>query len=160
MNVIDGKIEVKIHEGFGLFASIGSFAVCRNTNNKFRSSEFVYCREQFHRIRPTGWILFHTRARYLRPTAAFIKMVEKKLSLDMRSKFYETQRKTILLMEVSPWWNQHAVRRSFLTILMRVGKKYKSRKNNFNYVLYDGNAYLQCTKAAIHRFPRIKKLKR
>ena len=149
---MDGKIEVKIHDGFGLFASIGSFAICRNTNNKYRSSEFIYCREQFHRIRPTGLILFHTRARQIRPTVAFIKMVENKLSLQERSQFYETQRKTIILMKVSPWWNEHAVRRSFLTLLIRVGKKYKSRKNNFAHVLHEGNAYLQCTKIATDRF--------
>jgi hypothetical protein len=151
MNAMDGKLKV-IFSNTGLGPSVGSFAVCRLSRGKYRASEFVYCREHFHRIRPTGIILFHTRSRDVNRTVAFLKKVERKLKIKNKSKFYYTQRITVFAMEVSPWWNNYSVRRSFLTVLLRAGRNYKPRNDNFDFVLHEGNKYLKETSVAVERF--------
>jgi hypothetical protein len=151
MRVMDGAVEVVFYDT-GLYASVGAFAVCRWSRKKYRASRFIYCREQFHRVRPTGMILFHTNSKFVRCTVAFIKRIENELGLRERSKFYTTQRTTVFLMKTSSWWDEYSVRRSLLTVFLRAGRNYKSRKNNFNHTLYRGNYYLESTRPAVERF--------
>ena len=69
--------------------------------------------------------------------------------------FAQTNRKTILWIKPSRFWVDCQIKRSLLTLVLRCGKNYEIRKNNFDDALF-GNykecQYLKETKPAVLRF--------
>lgn len=82
----------------------------------------------------------------------FIKKLEKMLKVKPRSTFADTDHPLYSLwMDVSPWWMENLVRRSFLTLALRSGQSYKPKKDNF-VESFEKNKYGKDSMTAVKLF--------
>lgn len=82
----------------------------------------------------------------------FFRKLEKMLKVTPRSKFGDTENPEYCIwMDVSPWWMETLVRRSFLTLALRAGQGYKPKKENF-LECFEKNKYGKESMVAIKLF--------
>jgi hypothetical protein len=82
----------------------------------------------------------------------FFKKLEKQLKVKPRSTFQNTEHPEYCIwMDVSPWWLESLVRRSFLTIALRSAQGYKLKKDNF-IECFQQNKYGKESMTAINLF--------
>lgn len=154
-NFFDKK---KIHNFGCVFdVDIGYFAKIRK-NKHYGDMQptlfgFYSCREEFAKIfrKNSKYILFSHTAGRGEFIADFIRRVEEKIGIAQFSKCGPTQRRTVMWIKVSPWWCEYAMRRSFLTVILRAGEVYNPITDNFITTL-NSNFYLNGTKKATKLF--------
>lgn len=131
----------------------GSFArLYEDENGSWLSGEWFFCREVFQKkSQGVRWFLFSHRSYKGRNVAEFIKRVETKLKLKVRTEFGKTQRCNITWVKASPWWMNYSMRRSLFTALLRAGQNYNIAENNFEQALFS-IVYTRHTKEAVIRF--------
>lgn len=131
----------------------GSFCKAKDlVGNRYKTGQWHYCREVFHTQLYNLPLFFFSHKPFKgHCIAAFLKKVEDMLDVKPRSRFGPTQRKTIMWIEPSKWWTIRAMRRSFFTIMLRVGKDYLQDKDNFALALYS-DIYTAKTSYAVERF--------
>jgi hypothetical protein len=82
----------------------------------------------------------------------FFKKLERQLKVKPRSTFEDTEFPEICIwMNVSPWWMENLVRRSFLTLALRSAQNYKPRKDNF-LQSFEKNRYGKESMTAVNLF--------
>lgn len=123
-----------------------------NRGNRYKVAHWYYCRDLFHtQLYNLNLFFFSHESSKGHGIAAFMRKIEDKLKLDIRSEFGPTQRKTIMWIEPSYWWTSRAMRRSLFTILLRSACNYSPSKDNFEEALLS-DPYALATKNAIKRF--------
>lgn len=132
------------------FANVDVYA----NGQEFWEVDCRYCRDlfadKFHR--DTEYILYGCGYKKANKFIQFIAWAEKLLKIK-RSTIYPTQRSNVVLIQVSPFWRQSSMRRSFFTALLRcsVVLRPNTRPKNFKKVLYSCK-YFAKTKIAVRRF--------
>jgi hypothetical protein len=129
----------------------GSFGI-------FSDSKIVIwygCREQLQEqldIFPSRKLLFHCHSNQHKNVISFINKVEKTIRLPVkdRVKFHLTNKPDVLYLLLGRFWSS-TIRRSLLTILLRAGRTYDSKKNNWEEVI-DNDEYLNATRHAFDKF--------
>lgn len=131
----------------------GSFGVVHRNN-----VEWYTCREGFQSAlqnyesrRPYRRFLFVTKSDH-KNVVAFVKKIERIIRLPVkdRVKFHRTTIPNVMYLSLGKFWSS-VVRCSLLTILLRAGRSYDRKKDNWQQVI-EGDHYLQVTKYAISRF--------
>lgn len=123
-----------------------------------KSPHWDHCREQF-----LGKMTSNMKGFYFsfsvgkcESVGEFLNKFEKVLGLPFYSTFCKTDRETILWIEPAPFWLNCILKRSLLTLLLRVGFNYDVEKDNFEDALFSelhpDNKYVRDTKNAIIRF--------
>lgn len=121
-------------------------------NDRYRVGQWYYCRDLFHgHLLNLDLFFFSHESDNGHNVAAFMGKIEETLDVEPKSNFGPTQRKTIMWIEPSRWWTVRSMRRSFFTILLRVGCKYLINKDNFEQALFS-EAYTINTRYAVKRF--------
>lgn len=130
----------------------GSFCRPKDViNGRYRAGTWFDCREVWHyEMRYCPLFFYSHKNGKSGSIMEFIKKIEDKLGVP-KSHIGPTQRKTICWIEPSQWWINRAMRRSFYTILLRVGQEYKPEKDNFEEALFS-HIYTQSTRFAVERF--------
>jgi hypothetical protein len=124
----------------------------------FPCVSWTHCRDKFqdvpnHSLMDHGMWFCHTQNQK-HNVCDFIERIESRIDKKRpltRSKFYETTYENILWVKMSPFWIYDFVRRSFFTLALRCGQKYRRSKNNFDQAMY-GYKLSAETKPAIKRF--------
>lgn len=117
-----------------------------------------HCREQFaakftDASRP-GFFFSHPDSKGV-DIANFLTKFEHITFVEPVSSFAHTNRENILWVQVAPFWMPCLIKRSLLTILLRCGINYDSKKDNFDDALfgeYKESCYLKETRSAVLRF--------
>lgn len=137
--------------------SDGYFAIQPNEKEQIH---WDHCREQFAARflkNITGFFFTHPVSKD-EDIANFLTKFEK-VCHDGKynfSIFSKTNKPNVLWIEVSKFWLDCTMRKSLLTLLLRCGVNYDSKKDNFEDALfsenYKENFYLRQTKEAVLRF--------
>ena len=135
---------------------VGSFGFIKEVmpNRAYLVSSWETCREQFHEFIgscPIRVFLFchHPNKRYA--VAAFMDKVEQMVKAPTRTVIGPTQLAKVSYIRISPWWMKDDMRKSLLTILLRVGQYYDPKVGNFEQTLC-ATRYSRQTLPAIQRF--------
>jgi hypothetical protein len=111
---------------------VGAFGVTR-TVRKLKRLAWHNCRDTFQNVRSPalkrhGVFMKHSEGRG-GAIALFLERIETELELDTKSVFHTTTDPDILWMRWSPWWLETKIRRSFLTLMLRVGDRHYNPKS-------------------------------
>jgi hypothetical protein len=118
---------------------------------------WYHCREQFavKFIENTiGFYFSHPHGKSF-DIGEFITKFESILNIDNISRFAKTEKETVLWIEPSKFWKDCQIKRSLLTLIVRCGINYDSKKDNFDDALfgqYKESAYIKETRSAVLRF--------
>lgn len=100
-------------------------------------NNFYYCREVFqNRSNRIKRMVYNHKGYRTHNIAAFFNKIEDRLNLKNKCIFYTTQYKYVTAIEMTPFWANCGIRRSFFTMMLRVSGKYILSKDNFNDVIY------------------------
>lgn len=141
----------------------GDFATCREVKDGLRSNKWYHCREFFGKAFADNWrerngktILF---SNYIKADTIALFMKRLELKVDPKTKIGPTQTGRVVWIEVSPWWLNDAMRRSFFTLALRaaVHTKYTKHNNSLLNILKntshtDTCQYIKETEYAVKRF--------
>lgn len=152
-------IEKEIKQQYGT-PPIGNFAM--ESQDPMKSVHWDHCREQFaakFNELVSGFFFAHPENKGV-DVANFLVKFEKIVNLDSLdnsfSFFSKTNKNAILWVEPAQFWRSCAMKRSLLTILLRIGMNYDSQADNFDDVLFGDqfkeNFYVRETKSATLRF--------
>ncbi len=83
---------------------------------------------------------------------AFIECVEDRLDLTEKTLFRKTRYPEIIWAKPSSFWIHDFVRRSFFTLCLRCGMRYRRMKDNFDYCMFQHYQISRDTVPAIKRF--------
>lgn len=113
---------------------------------------FVFCREHFAKsfVKDLEGFFFCHKSD-IHNIAAFIQKTELVLNQSHHSEFCQTNVEDILWIKPSLFWRSCEMRRSLLTILLRVAMLYDRSVNNYEEVLFSHELIVP-TKRAIKRF--------
>lgn len=119
--------------------------------------QWTHCRDIFqdvcnYSLTAKGMWYCHGRCAAVESVCAFIERVEDRLDLRERSIFRKTPYPEIVWSKPSPFWINDFVRRSFFTLCLRCGMRYKRMRNNFDYCIYEHYGISRSTRPAIKRF--------
>jgi hypothetical protein len=121
MKFLNGEIEVPInfegpptHKGF--------FGVA---TRKKKMISWYSCRDTYQTVKKdaikTNGIYFSHPKNKGEGVAFFLNGIEDILKIKTKSKFSKTERDNVLWIKISDWWLKTKTRRSFLTLMLRVG---------------------------------------
>lgn len=82
----------------------------------------------------------------------FIDKIENHLGLKVKTEFQKTQNPTIIWCQPSEFWINDFVRKSFFSLALRSGMRYRESKDNFIQVMCEKYKISRETKPAIRRF--------
>lgn len=145
--------EVKVINGLYGTPPAGQFAL-----ETLASPHWDHCREQFlgKMKNDLQGFYFSHGANQSENIAYFLAKFEEILEITDFSSFQKTNISTILWVIPSKFWMNCVLKKSLLTLLLRVGINYNPETNNFDEALFsDGfaeNKYARETKNAIMRF--------
>jgi hypothetical protein len=119
--------------------------------------QWTHCRDIFQDVSDSslslkGMWYCHGKCSSAESVCAFIERVEAILDLREKSIFRKTPYPEILWIKPSPFWIHDFVRRSFFTLCLRCGMRYKRMKDNFEYCMYEHYQISRDTGPAIRRF--------
>lgn len=117
---------------------------------------WTHCRDVFqdapnHEIFGKGMWFCHGSAK-AENICEFVERIESKLELDEKTYFKKTKFTHIVWLQPSTFWVNNFVRRSFFTLVLRCGMRYKRMKDNFNAAMYNHYKIAKETTPAIKRF--------
>lgn len=155
----------KVANGFGSLKSShmrvaqGSFSKVKRSYTEedcqdevWTANHWFFCREWFQQhSQGVTRILYSHRKNQTEDIARFIRKVENKLKLPIKTKIGPTQRTTISWIKVVPFWTRSGMRRSFFTMMLRCGQNYDWEENNFEEALFSIR-YTHGTKYAVSKF--------
>ena len=97
------------------------------------------CREEFsyYFTNKRNWIGFICYKLNINRLNEFFEIIENKLNLDVKTIFYPTDEKAVVIIKLSPFWLQDTCRRGFLTLFLRCGSAFY--RNSFNYAIKSYN---------------------
>jgi hypothetical protein len=96
------------------------------------------------------WFLHNKNAG--QKVAAFIDRLESKLKIPTRTTFNPTELpERFIFVNMSPWWNENLIRRSFFTMAIRSGNAYSLRKLNF-LACFEKDKYAKNSMTAVNLF--------
>ena len=129
----------------------GDLGVIRSKDPAF--IEWFNCREEFQDTYPSvKRMLYYDNKTKNSNFKEFVKRIEKliKLPVNKRIKWRRTNKKRIMYLSLGSFWSS-LVHRSLLTILLRCGKEYDKKKDNWKAII-EKDRYLKDTPEAIKRF--------
>lgn len=139
-------------------SSLGQFALEPDIN---KTISWDHCREQFlgkMNVDMKGFYFSH-QSHKSEDVAIFLKTIEKILEINIEeisfSKFCKTDKDHIMWIEPSSFWMDCILKKSLLTLLLRVSLNFDKIKNNFDECIfgeYSENKLLKETKSAFVRF--------
>lgn len=115
--------------------------------------QWMQCRERFNSLwhpEQTRRFFFAHKSDKRDNVIAFIDKTENILEIT-KTKFYLTNMTNALCIEASQFWIGCHLRRSLLSLLLRVSLEYDKRKDNYEQALFS-HQYSMSTKHAIMRF--------
>lgn len=133
------------------YGYIGDFGVIMR-NRSYPRIEWIACRDELSEIMGLGRLLFYCEKNCVQDTKAFIRKIESIVGIPRKNrvKFRRTNKQNIIYVSLGDFWKT-IVHRSLLTILLRAGRYYHRKQDNWRSVI-ENDDYLRNTKCAIKRF--------
>lgn len=164
--MISAFAETKLLNEMVMQPKTGNFAIDKED---VKNLSWQHCRETFgdQFTENTPSLYFCHGADQSEAVASFISKVEDVLhisAMEIREErhplffsnceptvFAKTNRNNIIWVKPSKFWMSVAMRRSLFTVLLRCGRQYNPKADNFQEALYSDN-YIVNTKDAVKRF--------
>jgi len=123
--ISDKVINIKSPQCYSSWS--GFFSTATYTNKEFiHNAEFDHCREVFaNRFKSnTHFIIFTRRNINIDLINKFFEGIEDKLNVKRPTIFHKLRNKGAVLIELSPFWKENALRRGIFTLFLRCAACY------------------------------------
>jgi hypothetical protein len=135
--------------------SRGSFARVSSETDKLNYGSFYHCRETFYNTEASidFLLMFHDPGKS-QNICEFFWEFERRLGHSKLSDMGPTNSQRLTWIKPSDFWKRNAMRKSLVTILLRMGQEYNHETKNFEQALFSNEyyTYTTATRTAVNRF--------